>query len=215
MNMQKTLLLRVLIIGAAIYAAWIFGLRPKIHEQTRLKETRLSQMQLISESGFDFDARRDETDKAHTLVSTVGGNMLETLRGAEDQKSARELVTNTARSFGVEVNRVEPLRVTDFGSGNKKKRFDDNGKADGTKSIRFKGEGVRVEFEGSFAGIAGLLQQLDQDNKTLKLENFRMVSSSSGEVRMIAQFMKFELVEAPDFLTSDPIASADAASSGE
>jgi len=215
MNIQKTLLLRILIVGAVIYGAWNFGLRPKLAEQALLKENRMSQLQLISDSGYDFDTRRAETDEAYRMVNAAGGTMLESLSSSADQRSARDLITISAREFGVDVNRVEPLRVTEFTSvNNKKKRFEHKNDAAVAKVVRFKGEGVRVELEGSFAGIAGFIQQIDQDTQTLKMESFRMVSSTTGRVRMIAQFMKFELVEAPEMLTSKQLADADSQSSG-
>jgi len=214
MDMQKTLIVRILVVAVVIYAAWNFGLRPKLNEQAQLKETRIEQLKRIADSGQDFEIRQAETKTTHEKLSAVGGQMLETLSSTEDQRSARELITTSANTFGVAVNRVEPLRVIEFSSVTKKKRFGNSGSTDPVKGVKFKGEGVRVEFEGSFAGIAGLLQQLDIDTKTLKLENFRMVSSADGGVRMIAQFMNFELAESSIVFTDQQIAGADSAASG-
>lgn len=214
MNIQKTLLLRILIVGVVIYGAWNFGLRPKLAERAQLKENRISQMQLISDSGYDFDTRRAETDEAYSMVTAAGGTMLDSLTSSTDQRSARDLITISAREFGVDVNRVEPLRVSEFTSAHKKKRFESKNDPAAVKAVRFQGEGVRVELEGSFAGIAGFIQQIDQDTQTLKMESFRMVSSTTGRVRMIAQFVKFELVEAPEMLKSKQLAEADTQSSG-
>lgn len=216
MDMQKTILIRILLVGAAIYAAWNFGLRPKIEQQVELEDTRRSQVQLISESGMDFDARQRETEEAHQMISSAGNRILENLSATKNHESARDLINASARAFGVDVNRVEPLRVAEFSSASSKKRSKNkNAKPEANANeFVFKGEGIRVEFEGSFAGIAGFLQQLELDTQTLKLENFRMVSSSNGGVRMIAQFMKFELTDAPIALTDSKVADAALALTG-
>jgi hypothetical protein len=219
MDIQKPILIRILIVGAVIYAAWNFGLRPKIQEEVQLQETRSSQVQLISESGMDFDARQLETENAHRMISSAGNRIIETLSATEDHKSARDLINASARAFGVDVNRVEPLRVAEFSSASTKNRSKNKNPMSNanarTNEFVFKGEGIRVEFEGTFAGIAGFLQQLELDTQTLKLENFRMVSSTNGGVRMIAQFMKFELTDAPIALTQSTAADTSIAMTGD
>ncbi|MBL4591526.1 MAG: hypothetical protein JKY96_06155 [Phycisphaerales bacterium] len=205
MNHQKSLIVRVFIGIALIYAGWTFGVRPAHAKLDSLKQSIKVQDHLISQAGADFDAKRIKTNEANQMVYLAGQHVFDAFGADDEQRTARELIESHARSFGVAINRIEPLRMTEFTNAPSRSRYKKKTSEKKTKSVRFIGEGIRVELDGSFADIVGFIADIETSVQTIKLENFRMISSRDKNVRMIAQFVNFDLVESPVERVGTPV----------
>jgi Tfp pilus assembly protein PilO len=207
MDRQKALIIRVLIAFGLVYAGWAFIVRP-MHEKLELQELqRKTQQDLISQAGHDFETRRLATDEAYHAVHVASDHIFDGF-DVENPLSARQLIGTSAHESGVEINRIEPLRIVELTNVTKKNRYASKSDSGPENAVKFLGEGIRVEVDGSFAGIAGFLHHLNRNSKTVQLENFRMISSGGGSSRMMAQFTKYELVDSPIEHTNQVVAGA-------
>ncbi len=206
MERDKSFLIRVLIAIGLVYAGWSYVVRPAKEKLDVLKQDRETQVQLIAQSGADFKSRLDETSKAHEMVHRAGDEILSVLTEGEEAKSIRELISVHARDFHVGINRIEPLRLIEFANTAPKNRYSDDDKE--SKDVRFIGETILVELDGTFPNIAGFLHQLGMQSKTIKLETFRMIPGENGKARMVAQLVKYELVDVPAEIALNNMANA-------
>ncbi len=196
MNHQNALLMRAFVGVGLIFAGWNYGVRPAHAKLDGLKQNRSSQTSLISQAGTDFEVKQANTNEVNQMVHLAGQRVFDVFAHGEKDQTARDLIKDRARAFSVAVNRIEPLRMTEFTDAPARSRYKKKTTQE-KKAVRFMGEGIRVEFDGAFADIAGFLADLEYNVETVKLENFRMISSSENRVRMIAQFVNFDLIESP------------------